>query len=751
MCYLVVERYSVCRCIYYQHNVDMCGAHGYCGHSIEERTVLVGYSCERHDESQEKASSMSILPTTTDASGNGRKNKHISGSRSKKTKKGDAPLRTLYKPSLESQTTPEPIPTSKRGNITNNLRDSIEVGKSTTTLGKEEVAFILDHENYASDSSRAPSEIWTESDGTADSTSTIPRVEIASAELVSLIAEHDRLKNLYKPLITALGHIATGEALVAVLKSYAKSLKVDSSQPQEHKAGELVRSHARRISYACVAFHDPRAPAIDLDERWEALHRQKVQASTRVEDYLNNVASRELPEQDSQNDLDELSDDSDREDIEDPLPNLGKVKAFMTSGPPFDQLYADISHLLHENRDRKGATFVELTKSDAAKTTAKNSQTIDEKCDILEPDSLHGCPNQIPQETNDRRQVSSPAMYKYHQVFLPWLKSKFWSSMRPESTRLSWTCDCGSMLYEDYATTNPETINKLSQLIERPVNITTTTSAGSAPSNIRPPCTSTPSSNIPLPKIPTHEDFEGKAVHNCQVLNGSCKTCFKRMTRKFLALCVNTGRFHKTLGEIEVTDICRDSEAFSRIRSRYLEVRGFRARARKLFLLRASKVNFVKINVEDTFRADIIETPSIPPLTEVHLKHYEYSPLDLPLPPITSNSFLHYLENPDCESLKRTKRWLSCLPKRLEEQLLSRRISSEPDIIVSGWGIHIEETLNEEGVSILAFVILSASAIIGVIYSAMMGDASGGFTIAGYIATTLGVFVTVVYFRWQQE
>ncbi|CAG8978622.1 hypothetical protein HYALB_00013222 [Hymenoscyphus albidus] len=626
----------------------MCGAYGYSGHSIEERTVLVGYSCEQHDESKgeinhtpvgivvdismEKATTRSILPTTTDASGNGVKNNHILGSRSKKTKKGDAPLRTLYKPSLQYQTTTEPIPTSKRSILPNNRRDSIEVGKSTTTLGTEDVAFILDHDNYASDSSRAPSEIWTESDRAAVSISTIPRVEIVSAELVSLLAEYARLKNLYKPLITALGHIATGEALVAVLKSYAKSLKVNSSQPQEHKAGELVRSHARRISYACVTFHDPRAPAIDLDDRWEALHRQKVQASTRMEDYLNNVASRELPEQDSQNGLDELSDDSDREYIEDPLPNLSKVKASMTSGPPFDQLCADISHLLHENRDRKGATFVELTKSDAAKKTAKNSQTIDEKCDILELNSLRGCPDDTPQETNDRRQVSSSVMYKSYLVFMPWLKSKFWSSRRPESTQLSWICR--GLL----------------------------------------------SDQIPLP------------------------------------------------------------------RSTWLSCKGS-----QLFLLKASKVHFVKINVEDTFRADIIEAPSIPPLTEVHLKHYEYSPIDLPLPPITSNSFLHYLENPDCESLKRTKRWLSCLPKRLEEQLLWRRITSEPDIIVSGWGIHIEENLNEEGRATLAFVILSVSAMVGVVYSAMMADASGGFTIAGYIATTLGVFITVMYFRWRQE
>lgn len=53
MCYLVVERYSVCRCLYYQHSVDMCAAYGTQGHGIQERTVLVGYACEKHSSTHQ--------------------------------------------------------------------------------------------------------------------------------------------------------------------------------------------------------------------------------------------------------------------------------------------------------------------------------------------------------------------------------------------------------------------------------------------------------------------------------------------------------------------------------------------------------------------------------------------------------------------------------------------------------------------------------------------------------------------------
>lgn len=48
MCYQVVERYSVCRCLYHVHAIDPCAAHGQRGHMVQEKTVLVGYACSQH-------------------------------------------------------------------------------------------------------------------------------------------------------------------------------------------------------------------------------------------------------------------------------------------------------------------------------------------------------------------------------------------------------------------------------------------------------------------------------------------------------------------------------------------------------------------------------------------------------------------------------------------------------------------------------------------------------------------------------
>ena len=48
MCIQIIERYSVCKCLYYRHAVDPCSAYKQRHHLVQERTVLVGYACSSH-------------------------------------------------------------------------------------------------------------------------------------------------------------------------------------------------------------------------------------------------------------------------------------------------------------------------------------------------------------------------------------------------------------------------------------------------------------------------------------------------------------------------------------------------------------------------------------------------------------------------------------------------------------------------------------------------------------------------------
>ena len=51
MCIKVIERYAVCRCIYYSHAVDLCPTQGAANHQVQVAEVLVGYTCSRHNAS----------------------------------------------------------------------------------------------------------------------------------------------------------------------------------------------------------------------------------------------------------------------------------------------------------------------------------------------------------------------------------------------------------------------------------------------------------------------------------------------------------------------------------------------------------------------------------------------------------------------------------------------------------------------------------------------------------------------------
>lgn len=51
MCYQVVELYSGCRCLYYQHAVERCPRYGARGHGITQRTILVQHFCIDHSSS----------------------------------------------------------------------------------------------------------------------------------------------------------------------------------------------------------------------------------------------------------------------------------------------------------------------------------------------------------------------------------------------------------------------------------------------------------------------------------------------------------------------------------------------------------------------------------------------------------------------------------------------------------------------------------------------------------------------------
>lgn len=78
MCYQIIERYAVCKCLYHRHAVDPCNNYGRPGHEVTEKTVLVGFVCPDHGRKQGAKASKAAAPS---GSGFSTDSGYVSGSR----------------------------------------------------------------------------------------------------------------------------------------------------------------------------------------------------------------------------------------------------------------------------------------------------------------------------------------------------------------------------------------------------------------------------------------------------------------------------------------------------------------------------------------------------------------------------------------------------------------------------------------------------------------------------------------------
>ena len=72
MCIQVIERYWVCRCLYYKHQVDACSNYRRKGHDVQCREVMVGSACPKHSHDNHGEQSLAedeecLFPLATDA------------------------------------------------------------------------------------------------------------------------------------------------------------------------------------------------------------------------------------------------------------------------------------------------------------------------------------------------------------------------------------------------------------------------------------------------------------------------------------------------------------------------------------------------------------------------------------------------------------------------------------------------------------------------------------------------------------
>ncbi|MCJ1380772.1 hypothetical protein MMC17_003881 [Xylographa soralifera] len=323
---------------------------------------------------------------------------------------------------------------------------------------------------------------------------------------------------------------------------------------------------------------------------------------------------------------------------------------------------------------------------------------------------------------------------------------KYWNNCcRPRLCsgyrRIEWTCECGERIYGDFEDTHSDALDALAILLQNPGQGVTNQHTYQEPAD--PNTTTSNHLNHNLSRINNESHTQQRArLQKTTHIPCNRPPPPEPCTPKFLEVCVNTGKWHRSLGEIDITRVSCDSELFALVKQRYDEVRGHRT---KLFFLEPVKVDWVQFSLEERHRVGIMLHPmAVPPKREVDNHNYDYTPCPLkPLPPIPNNVFMHHLNDPGPH---RRPTWLHRLPKKMNHSLLN---SSEE--LVTGWGLHIIEGPNWVAIWTAAFCVTFVSGVVSTLWSVLRNDVSGGFGIGSWLvsASTLGM---MAYFsKWSQE
>ncbi|KAE9363247.1 hypothetical protein N431DRAFT_304534, partial [Stipitochalara longipes BDJ] len=213
-----------------------------------------------------------------------------------------------------------------------------------------------------------------------------------------------------------------------------------------------------------------------------------------------------------------------------------------------------------------------------------------------------------------------------------------------------------------------------------------------------------------------------------------------------LEICINVGKYTKTLCEIELKDIRSDEALFARIRKDYFRIRTHRS---TFWLLKPSGVHFVKA-IKDSKRAYILQQPSMPPPEEVDSKRYIYEPCPLPDDsPIPTNPFLHALtcgSQQSDSSSDAEPAWLPRLPKKSSPSIF---LFDTP--INEGWSIHITEGPDWAVIVWLNVSMIVVSGIAALLWSLFRKDFSGAFGFAAWILMAANAVLLVYIAKWNRS
>ncbi|KAJ9616857.1 hypothetical protein H2200_000577 [Cladophialophora chaetospira] len=577
---------------------------------------------------------------------------------------------------------------------------------------------------------------------TGSSATLVPEVLAAANEFISLLLGDQDLNSLLSEAFDHIDGKLLQEKIRRQLKSFASDLGQEAHDDIEKDAVRLVWTRARYVAYCIRQHYDT-----SISNGGSEYERLKVTISGRrtlLDDYLRGRTTQGMDSTQPKPDVDNgnTSDSGSEAEMDEPeLDELGKVKVFIYESAAYHKFKQALKESVLPPKEPTQQASISV--------------------DVLSLRLLHKW-----------RRVQSKAA----EVICA-LRMLLRPSVPPEHRRITWICGCGDHRYADVREYRPNSASAIQTLLRRSAAAMNVHGESSGtPDMPRPPdqayVPGTPAEAVRVSigdiqspgnvnsggvgSAPLNATASSSAVGSSAISSDSDPV--------LLLLCI-TLNGSSMLEQLDITDLGNDQYLWERIRGRYLELRRKTLWHQKLsitswlsthrwssWLLKimdltsAHSIQFVRfqlVPIAMDIRPWNFHSPSLPPETEVKVKKtYHYNPCPAEVDPTGLNSeLLHCLWKPG-PHLDRF--WLDFFPKKLKEALWYA--SSKPEVN-TGWGVRIVEGTNWASVTLLALVLFSFSAILGIICSVITHDIGAAFSISAFVAVLPTLGVTLLQLR----
>ncbi|KAI0198271.1 hypothetical protein F4808DRAFT_263070 [Astrocystis sublimbata] len=671
MCYQIIEIYSACRCIYYEHAVDKCASFSRPNHEVAKRTILVGYACANHARaSLGSTSAPSPIGDGQKSTGktveknNRTSHKKIKTNRKRETIGEGSRTRKAKRKVEKSEPEPEPEPEDVQHEISSTAPSIEHNNTSETHRAAHDQAKTIHSrateipksvEVIAEDSE---SDISTDSRSIISQASTATTVdEDALGALFRGLLNHPGLRHLWPQIIAGQASREDGRQTIdRFLRRFAEDLErlADKSYGTGDvelyrivlSSSRFVKRYRVEIAWRICQSHETKHQSLD---------------SNTANDDTGILAAEEAADHDA-----------------DPF-IFSVAEEFIFETEPILYLEANVVAFVRQRQQKQFSR---------AATTLRSyiSLTIQHF-------------NQAPLAAGKRR--------------------------------ISWKCICGCQITDDYDEQHEGAIqnfedglkgyNQATPSAQQQNNTNWKSTMSTTKEWFRKSLTEAKSHGSSN-RLPSYR----QGASNLSTQLGACarSASISQAYHNFVLLCIPYLRWGLRLHNTEVCRIDSDQQYFKLLRQCYLgQRRGSVWKALRRFR-KVRALQFVKFEVFRNTLVDVRVCPSMPTTNN----DYAYDPMPPEVvPPIGPNLLMHLFENPDHADV--TLFLFRRFPKKLRTQLEACPVKGSS----IGWGVEFVEGIDWYAVFVTGCIGFLFCLIFGVAWSVAKGDVQGGFGIASFL------------------